>query len=205
MATRAQKEGQEKARYACFLVYPESAPEDWRKRLKDSHGAFAISPLHEPDNECKKPHHHVVYKHGGPATLKAMKSAIPEGVAANGYVELCLHPRNYQRYLLHLDDADKQQWDGNPRDLIEVLNGFPLDLTRDYSKEERNQQRMDVMAIIRENDVHEYADLLEGLMDGGMYDLFDYAFNHTMAMQAYLSSRRNRGNGGKIDEEAPDE
>lgn len=183
----------EKARYACFLVYEESAPEDWHGKLKRSHGCYAISPLHQPDDECKKPHYHVMYMHGGPATLVVMKRAIPEGIPANGYVELCLHPRNYQRYLVHLDDPEKQQWDGNPRELIETLNGFPLDLSRDYSKEERYQQRMDVMAIIRENGICEYADLLEGLMDNGMYDLFDYAFNHTIAMQGYLGSRRNRG------------
>lgn len=192
MATRAQKDGQDKARYACFLVYEESAPENWREVLRRSHGAFAISPLHEPDDECGKPHYHVVYKHGNTVTLSGMKKAIPEEVPANGHVELCLHPRNYQRYLLHLDDPDKQQWQGNPRELIDVMNGFPLDLTRDYSKEERNQQRADVMAIIRDNDLCEYADLLEGLLDSGMYDLFDYAFNHTIAMQAYLGSRRNR-------------
>ena len=192
MATRAQKDGQEKARYAVFIVYPESAPDDWQERLKQSHGAYAISPLHEPDDECKKPHHHVVYKHGNTVSLSGMKKAIPDDVPANGHVELCLHPRNYQRYLLHLDDADKQQWEGNPHELIKVLNGFPLDLTRDYSKEERNQQRIDVMGIIRDNELCEYADLLEGLLDNGLYDLFDYAFNHTMAMQAYLSSRRNR-------------
>lgn len=192
MAVRTQKDGQEKARYAVFIVYPESAPEDWRKLLKRSHGAFAISPLHEPDEECKKPHFHVVYKHGGPATIKAMLSAIPNEVPANGHVELCLHPRNYQRYLVHLDDPDKQQWQGNPKELIEVMNGFPLDLTRDYSKEERNQQRMAVIDIVRDNELCEYADLLEGLLDGGMYDLFDYAWNHTMAMQAYLASRRGR-------------
>lgn len=195
MATRAQKDGQEKARYAVFIVYPESAPDNWRELLKNSHGAFAVSPLHEPDEECKKPHYHVVYKHGNTVALSGMKKAIPDEVPANGHVELCLHPRNYQRYLVHLDDPDKQQWQGNPKELIEVMNGFPLDLTRDYSKEERNQQRIDVMGIIRDNELCEYADLLEGLLDSGLYDLFDYAFNHTIAMQAYLSSRRNRGRG----------
>lgn len=189
MATSSKQ----KARYACFVVYPESAPEDWREQLRASHGSFAISPLHGGDDEESKDHYHCVYMHGGPATLSVMQRAIPEGIAANGHIELCLHPRNYQRYLVHLDDPDKQQWDGNPRELIETFNGFPLDLSRDYSKEERYQQRMDVIAIIRDNDLCEYADLLEGLIDSGMFDLFDYASNHTIMMQAYLGSRRNRG------------
>lgn len=134
-----------------------------------------------------------MYKHSNTITLEGVKKVIPKDVPANGYVEPCAHPRNYQRYLVHLDDADKQQWDKSPKELIEVLNGFPLDLTRDYSKEERNQQRMDVIALIRDNGICEYADLLEGLIDSGLYDLFDYACNHTMMMHAYLGSRRNRG------------
>lgn len=193
MATRAQKEDQNKARYAVFLVYEESAPEGWWEILKDSHGSFARSPLHEPDDECKKPHWHVIYKHGNTVALSGMQKAIPAGVAANGHIELCMHPRNYERYLLHLDDPEKQQWTGDPQELIETCNGFPLDLTRDYSKAERNQQRSDLIALIRDNELCEYADLLEGLVDSGLYDLLDYACNHTIFCQAYLSSRRNRG------------
>lgn len=183
----------EKYWYFAFLVYEDSASDDWRERLKRSHGAFAISPLHQPDDECKKPHWHVVYKHSNSVSLEGAKRVIPDNVAANGYVEPVTNPRNYQRYLLHLDDPEKQQWHGDPQELIECLNGFPLDLTRDYSKQERAQQRLDVIALIRDNDLCEYADLLEGLIDNGMYDLFDYASNHTIMMQAYLGSRRNRG------------
>ena len=196
----------EKYRYFVFIVYEESAAEDWRERLKKSHGCFAISPLHQPDEECKKPHYHVVYMHGNTTTLEGAKRAIPKDVAANNYVEPCPHPRNYQRYLVHMDDPEKQQWEGNPRELIEVVNNFPLDLSRDYSKEERYQQRMDVIALIRDNDLCEYADLLEGLIDNGLYDLFDYASNHTIMMQAYLGSRRNRGRKpSEEQDETPDE
>ena len=189
--------GESKSRYGIFLVYPESAPDDWWERLKGSHGSYARSPLHEPDEDVKKPHYHVIYKHSNTVSLEAMKKVIPEGVPANNYVELCAHPRNYQRYLLHLDDPDKQQWEGDPFDLVETCNGFPLDLTRDYSKEERNQQRKDLIALIRTYELCEYADLIEGLTDSGMFDLLDYACNHTMFCQVYLSSRRNRDKSGK--------
>lgn len=188
-------EDKDKARYAVFIVYPESAPSDWREQLRRSHGAFAISPLHAPDDECTKPHHHVVYKHANTVQLSGMKKAIPADVPANGHVELCLHPRNYQRYLVHLDDPDKEQWQGDPRELIETLGGFPLDLTRDFSQAERAEQRRKVFDCIRDNGLFEYADLLEGLIDCGEYDLFDYACNHTILFSHYLASRRGREQG----------
>lgn len=179
-----------KARYAVFEVYPESAPEDWRERLRESHGSYAISPLHTPEDG--KPHYHVIYKHGNSSTLKGMASVIPADVPANGHVELCGAPRNYQRYLCHMDDLDKQQWAADPRDLIETMGGFPLDLTRDFSPAERAEQRRRVMGIVRDNGLTEYADLLEALDDVGEYDLLDYAWNHTVALDAYLRSRRHR-------------
>lgn len=179
-----------KARYGVFLVYPDSAPSDWWQQLKDSHGSFARSPLHTPEDE--KPHYHVVYKHGNTATADAMKRVIPAGVPANGLVELCNAPRNYQRYLVHLDNPEKQQWEGDPRELIETCNGFPLDLSRDFSQAERSEQRKQVFQLIRDNGLVEYADLLEGLMDKGLYDLFDFACNHTILFSHYLASRRGR-------------
>lgn len=183
---------EQKARYGCFLVYQESAPENWWEILRGSHGSYAKSPLHEPDDECAKPHYHVIYKHSNTVRLEAMKRSIPSGVPANGYVELLAHPRNYQRYLLHLDNPEKQQWTGDPRGLIETCNGFPLDLTRDFSQSERAEQRREVMELIRDNELYEYADLLEGLSDAGKWDLLDYAWNHTVALGKYLDSRRHR-------------
>lgn len=184
----------DKARYGAFLVYPESAPENWWELLKASHGCYACSPLHEPDGEEQKPHYHVIYKHGNTVTAEAMRKVIPSSVPANGHIELVYAPRNYQRYLLHLDDPEKQQWSGDYRELIQTCNGFPLDLTRDFSQAERAAQRREIFDIIRNNGLDEYADLLEGLMDSGMYDLLDYACNHTILFSHYLASRRGRGN-----------
>ena len=71
----------------------------------------AVTAQHQPDEECKKPHWHVMFYSGhGPITLAAAKAAIPEGVPANGYIEPAHSPQGSQRYLIHLDDPEKQQW-----------------------------------------------------------------------------------------------
>jgi len=179
-----------KYRYFTFLVYPESAPEDWRKVLKRTHLQFAISPLHQPDDEVSKPHYHVIYHAGNPVTLDCARSYIPEGVPANGYIEPARAPRNLQRYLIHLDDPEKEQFHGGVK-CIDVLNGFPLDLTRDFSAAERREQRRKVHDLIRELDVCEYADLLDILAEFDL-DLYDYACNHTILFNTYITSRRNK-------------
>lgn len=180
-----------KHRYFAFLVYPESAPEDWLEQLKRTHGEYAISPVHQPDDDCKKQHYHVIFRYPGPATLAAATDAIPSNVPANGHVEPVTAPRNYQRYLIHLDDPDKQQWEQG-QDAITVIGGFPLDLSRDFSAAELKAFRRKIFEVIRDFGIVEYSDLIDWLMDTGEVDLLDYASNHTILFNTYLTSRREK-------------
>lgn len=182
----------DKFRYFQFLVYPQSAPADWEKILEDSLGDYAISPVHNGDDDISKPHHHVIYKHGNPCSLDFAKSVIPSVVPANGYVEPCMHPGNAQRYLIHLDQPEKEQFPGGVN-AIRVLNGFPLDLTRELTKIEKQEIRSKCFAWIVDNSILEYAEFLDSLLELGNPDMFDYAFNHTIAFNAYLKSRRYGG------------
>lgn len=182
----------EKFRYFQFLVYPESAPSGWLEILKKSLGDYAISPVHSSDEEITKPHHHVIYRHNCPVTLDCAKRFIPEGVPANGYVEPVFHATNAQRYLIHLDQPEKEQFKDGVN-AITVLNGFPLDLSRELTKIEKQEIRSKCFSWIVDNSIIEYAEFLDSLLELGNPDMFDYAFNHTIAFNAYLKSRRHGG------------
>ena len=112
-------------------------------------------------------------------------------VPANDYVEITASSSGYQRYLIHLDDPEKEQF---PEGInaITLINGFPLDLTRELSKSEKAKIRLELMRIIRENGVTEYCDFVFGLMDMGDPDMLDYACNHTILFNGVISSQRNR-------------
>ena len=184
-----------KWRYFQFLVYPKSAPDGWLDILRDSLGDYAVSPLHSGDSEENEPHYHVIYKHGNSITLDCARQFIPEQVPANGYIEPVIHPTNAQRYLIHLDQKDKEQFqDGE--NAITILNGFPLDLTRELTKAEKSEVRAQCFNWIRSNSIIEYSELLDSLAELGNPDMFDYAFNHTIAFNAYLKSLRHGGNRG---------
>ena len=178
-----------KHRYFVFLVYPESAPVDWLEQLKDTLCPFAISPLHSPDEKDAKPHHHVIFYSPGPITLENAKSVIPADVPANGYVEWAKSPQGSQRYLIHLDDPEKEQFQAGAKS-IDVLNGFPLDLTRSFSPAELREIRRRVHETIRQYDIVEYAELLDALSELDA-DMYDYACTHTILFNTYISSRRN--------------
>ena len=186
-----------KKRYWQFLVYEDSAPENWRELLKRSHCMFAISPQHQPDEECKKTHWHVIFYSGhGPISLAAAKDAIPESVPANGYIEPCRTTQGCQRYLIHLDDPEKQQF-ADGINAIDVLNGFPLDLSRELSKVEKAKVRSALLGIIEKNGVIEYADFIFGLENLGDPDLLDYACAHTILFSKIIDSQRNKARRGE--------
>lgn len=178
-----------KKRYWLFEVYEESAPEDWREQLKSTHCCFAYSPLHEPDEQDAKPHYHVIFYSPGPITYENAKDIIPEKVPANGHIEWAKSPSGSQRYLIHLDDPEKQQFPDGPK-AITVMNGFPLDLTREFSKAEKMELRRRVLDFIQSYDIVEYSDLVYMLEDYDL-DMQDYACNHTILFNTVISSRRN--------------
>jgi len=103
-----------KTRNWAFVVYPESAPEGWQGLLADTHMPAFISPLHDRDTDgngvIKKPHYHVVIMSDGPITQKRANEII-EPFCGTKSAEYIKSLRGYVRYLAHLDDPDKVQYD----------------------------------------------------------------------------------------------
>lgn len=102
-----------------FIIYPESMPENWLSILRDTHIIGAVSPLHDQDinedGEYKKPHYHVLLKYPSKKSIQQVYSLClklgshvsPESVESfDGYL----------RYLIHVDDPDKYQY--NKDDII---------------------------------------------------------------------------------------
>ena len=60
MVDEKAKKADSRARNWSLVVYPESAPENWRDILDDYHIPWVESPLHDkdinPDGEIKKAH-----------------------------------------------------------------------------------------------------------------------------------------------------
>ena len=63
------KEKNERYRNWSWIVYPESAPENWRTLLDETGEKWIESPLHDRDiyettNEIKKAHRHIIISFG---------------------------------------------------------------------------------------------------------------------------------------------
>lgn len=104
------------------VIYPDSAPDDWQNRLADTHCRILISPLHDqdinPDGEVKKPHYHVLFMSDSLKTEQQIRE-IFSSVGGVG-LEIVQSSRGYARYLCHLDNPEKHQY--NQKEVLS-LNG----------------------------------------------------------------------------------
>lgn len=181
-----------KKRNWAFVLYPESAPADWREQLALSGLMGAISPLHDkdidPTGEPKKPHYHVIVVYGSPTTYNNVKSLtdrlqqpIPQALE---------QVRGYYRYLTHKDNPDKYQYDESD---IQTFNGFNIADFVEFTKSEINEMKSYLLRVIREKRLSEYADLMELVQDTMDMAYFDVASSHTIFFNAFLKSVRYRG------------
>lgn len=120
--TQKQKEQQHKAdakrkgertRNWMFIMYPDSAPENWRDILNDQHVQIAVSPLHDRDvnatGEPKKPHWHVVLAYESVKTKEQVQE-VADALNATE-VKKVQSLSGMLRYLTHMDNPEKAQYD----------------------------------------------------------------------------------------------
>ena len=180
-----------KKRYWAFVLYPESAPEDWCQKLRETGLQCAISPLHDkdvnPDGESKKPHWHVIAAYDGPTTYNNVKT-LTSSLNAPSPQPLA-QIRGYYRYFTHKDNPEKYQY--NAAD-ISTLNGFNIMDFVDMTRSEVLKIKLDLQAFIRSSNITEYADLMDNLQDGSNMDWYDVASSNTFFFEKYITSRRNK-------------
>ena len=96
-------------RHWTIVVYPDSAPADWRDRLNGLQ--WVESPLHDkdvnPDRTSKKPHWHILIFFEGKKSYEQIKKiADLINGASPQYVQ---NLTGMLRYFAHLDNPEKAQ------------------------------------------------------------------------------------------------
>lgn len=180
-----------KKRNWAFVLYPESAPADWLERLKQSGLMGAVSPLHDKDvnadGEPKKAHYHVILVYGNTTTYNNVKSLTD---SLNQPIPQALEQiRGYYRYLTHKDNPEKYQYSDSD---IVTFGGFDISDFVEMTKSEVTKYIKEIHAFVRDNNITEYSDLCDMLIDAGLEELYEVAINHTLFVNSYISSRRNK-------------
>lgn len=178
-----------KKRNWAFVLYPESAPVDWKDQLQKSGLQCCVSPLHDkdinPTGEEKKAHYHVIIVYEGPTTYNNVKSLTD---SLNSPIPQPLEQvRGYYRYLTHKDNPEKYQYD--EKDII-AINGFNILNLCELSKAEILAIKKEIQRIIRTLEFTEYSQLMDYLLDNDMANYYEVASNNTLFFDRYLGSCR---------------
>lgn len=181
----------ERTRNWTFVVYPESAPENWREIIDDLHVPWVESPLHDrdvnPDGELKKPHWHVMimfssnksYSQIREITMK-LRSPNPQKVAnAKGMV----------RYFAHMDNPEKYQY--KKTDIV-THAGAEISSYLSATTAERYELINEMMEFIDSQGIVE----MKSLLDYARRERFDDWFpllcdNSAYIMDSYIKSNRH--------------
>lgn len=180
-----------KKRYWTFVLYPESAPEDWKDILQSTGLEIAISPLHDKDKDpngaIKKSHYHIILCYNAPTTGKNVKSLVDE---LNQPIPLPIDSvRGLYRYFTHKDNPDKYQYDERE---ITSLNGFNIRDYADLSSADKTKIKLELTKFIQESEILEYSDFMDKVIELDKPDYFFIASTNTTYFNAYLISKRNK-------------
>ena len=144
--------------YAC-VIYTDSAPHNWREILVETHIPALISPYHDRDLNAdgapKKPHYHVMIIFDGPRTHEQAEKILTQIGAANGEVKSLNSITGYARYLCHLDNPDKVQYDQSE---VIALAGAEYDAYINRS-EDRQQALREIQEFIDKYAIYSFAAL----------------------------------------------
>lgn len=191
-----------RTRIYATVVYPESAPENWQDILVEQFVPSFISPLHDkdvnPTGEPKKPHYHVMVMYDGVKTIEQAKELFNKigGVGC----EVVQSVRGYSRYLCHLDNPEKVQYDTESvRSLCGADYAATIGLATDKYKAVG-----EIIDFCKKYDIFSYSSLLE-YCRMERYDWFRVLCdNATVVVKEYLSSREWSAKHGYVHIVDPD-
>lgn len=183
-----------KKRNWAMVLYPESAPADWREQLQQTGLQGAISPLHDSDTDTdgetvkpKKAHYHIILCYAGPTSYAVVKSLTDK--LGQPHPQPLEQVRGYYRYFTHKDNPEKYQYDEKN---ISCFNGFSISDFVELTKSEVTKIKKELQTLIRTIGFYEYADLMDYLQDNGLDEQYDVASNNTYFFDKYISSRRHK-------------
>lgn len=145
-----------------LVIYPESAPVDWRSKLDVMRIPWIESPEHDkdvnPDGTIKKAHWHILLLFVTNKSFNQVKEIADELNAP--IPQPCRNVVGMVRYFAHLDNPEKFQY--KVSDIIGHCGADPQQYleTAFQKKADRYKYIKDMMDFVDEQGITEFADLL---------------------------------------------
>lgn len=178
------------------LLYPESCAADIPSVLQQIKVPCALSPLHDADiredtGELKKPHYHLVLHYSSLKSQMQVKGDVLQlgGVGAERVRDLY----SYVRYLIHIDNPEKAQYDINS---IQAFNGFKVDKYFEAKKIDTDEGFVALISIILQHGYTDYSQIVTYCLKNDA-ELLPSCRKSAYALSSFLRARAYQLNEDK--------
>lgn len=184
-----------------FVLYEDSAPDNWREILDDLHIEWIESPWHDKDVNAdglpKKKHKHIALLFGGVKSYEQVKEVSDK--LNSPIPQRCHNVKSMVRYMAHLDNPEKAQY--NQSDII-AHGGVDLAELLRPSSSERYTLLREMIDYVRSAGVTEFQDLVDYASSERFDDWFPLLCdNSSYFIGQYIKSQRHRKLLGNVEED----
>ena len=192
-----KNKGGQRTRHWAFIAYPDSVKEDWLSTLSQLGIQCAISPLHDKDEQkdgtLKKPHWHVVLVFDSVKSQDQIEE-ITQAIVKDdtkGYLPVrVLSLRGTMRYLTHMDDEDKAQYQQEDVKVLGGLDYAQICQTKDDVSTAECNSMGDLLKLITEEQLFDFAQVADYLIQAGDLQGFNTLRKNSYFVGQYLKSKK---------------
>ena len=172
-----------------FLLYQESAPENYLDILEEMHIPFVLSPWHDKDvnketGEFKKAHKHGVLFFESLKSYTQVSELLTEKLNTPSHVEIVMSPKGMYDYFIHAENPDKTLCS-----IDEIESGCGFELEQFLITNNNEEYLSTVIDIIEEHNFTEFNNLVRYARVENP-SLLNLIINKTYFFAKYLDSRR---------------
>lgn len=184
-----------------FVLYEDSAPDNWRDILDDLHIEWIESPWHDKDVNAdgspKKKHKHIELLFGGVKSYEQVKEVTDK--LNSPIPQRCHNVKAMVRYMAHLDNPEKAQYSVSD---IKAHGGVDLAELLRPSSSERYTLLREMIDYVRSAGVTEFQDLVDYASSEHFDDWFPLLCdNSSYFIGQYIKSQRHRKLLGNVEED----
>jgi hypothetical protein len=173
-----------------FLIYQESAPENYLDVLEEMHIPFVLSPWHDKDinketGEFKKAHKHGVLFFESLKSYTQVSELLTEKLNTPSHVEVVMSPKGMYDYFIHAENPDKTLYN-----IDEIESGCGFELEQFLITNNNEQFLLTVIDIIEVHNFTEFNNLVRYARVENP-SLLNLIIDKTYFFAKYLDSRRH--------------
>lgn len=182
----------ERARNWSFIIYPDSAPDNWQEVLNEYHVKTVISPIHDLDinksGELKKPHYHILVMFDGKKAYSQVYEMYSEKLHCP-IPQKVVSARGLVRYFCHLDNPEKAQY--NTAD-IECYGGVDIKMLLESTDSDKFSLIQQIVVFVKNNNILEYCDIWDYAIENNLEAWIPVLAEYAYCLNTLVRSRKYR-------------